>query len=978
MFVLLWYKISLKGVMFMFEIDTEVYPLLVQYTTPVKKPVRPIVGRDLQMKQALAAFVRPELCNVLLIAPAGSGKTAFVQGLAQRDSKHIYLEVDLSKMISNLNDPNEMAAILKALFEQAANYSNAEDKPIVLFMDEFHQVVQLSDAAVEALKPLLADSGTRDIRVMVASTFEEFRKFISPNQALVERLQRIVLPEADKAMTVAILKDMAKTYNVASQFYNDSLFELIYEYTNRYIPANAQPRKSILILDAMVGWHRFDGSPMDKKLLTDVIEQSEGVHIDIHIDAHEVKEYLDSKVFAQKFATSSIEQRLNICAADLNDKTKPLSTMLFTGSSGTGKLIADYEPVPVYVDGNVRIKRHGDLKPGDIVFGRKGQPETVLGIFPHKDVKMYRVRLADGRTLDVGDEHLWTVYTSKQRQSHKGDYSKCKPFVMSTKEILSNGLWWNHINGGKKWKYYIPMNEAVQWDELDYAVDPYVLGVAIGDGCLTDSAFTISGNDPEIIDTVAKILGASGVHRNKGNYNHTFYLPADMGKSRYKLFQTRDVLSDARALYGCYSKDRRIPKKYMYGSIEQRWRLIQGLFDTDGTISADDRVRVTYSTFSKGLAEDISSVLFSLGVPNTINHYVRYRNNGSKERKLEEYTVRVKSTDEEKGRFFTLSRKLDILAKHKRSDKVRVRDFSMVGIADIKYIGKQSAQCIYVQDDEHLYQAGQYVVTHNTAVTKALAEKIFGSEKSMIRFDMTEYALADSLERFRDELTTRIWEKPHSIVLLDEIEKACSPVTRILLQVLDDGRLSDRNGRETSFQNCYIIMTTNAASEIYKTVADYGEDDEGTGTALREYGKLIRRSIRSTTGDNRFPPELLGRIDTIVPFNPLSRDTMKKIAEYKLKTLRSEVLKKHRVDVKYDMDKLVRYIVFDKSTTDSDAGGARAINSCIDTEVVVAVAKYINEHPYETKLFVGVEGDLQIDNKDKLKSDAYIVVKGVR
>lgn len=528
--------------------------------------------------------------------------TAFVQGLAQRDSKHIYLEVDLSKMISNLNDPNEMAAILKALFEQAANYSNAEDKPIVLFMDEFHQVVQLSDAAVEALKPLLADSGTRDIRVMVASTFEEFRKFISPNQALVERLQRIVLPEADKAMTVAILKDMARVYNVSSQFYNDSLFELIYEYTNRYIPANAQPRKSILILDAMVGWHRFDGSPMDKKLLTDVIEQSEGVHIDIHIDAHDVKEYLDSKVFAQKFATAAIEQRLNICAADLNDKSKPLSTMLFSGSTGSGK----------------------------------------------------------------------------------------------------------------------------------------------------------------------------------------------------------------------------------------------------------------------------------------------------------------------------------------------------------------------------------------TQITKALAEKIFGSEKAMIRFDMTEYALPTSLERFRDELTTRIWEKPHSIVLLDEIEKACAPVTRILLQVLDDGRLSDRNGRETSFQNCYIIMTTNAASEIYKTVADYGEDDEGTGAALREYGKLIRRSIRSTTGDNRFPPELLGRIDTIVPFNPLSRDTMKKIAEYKLKTLRSEVLKKHRVDVKYDMDKLVRYIVFDKSTTDSDAGGARAINSCIDTEVVVAVAKYINEHPYETKLFVGVEGDLQIDNKDKLKSDAYIVVKGVR
>lgn len=962
----------------MFEIDTEVYPLLVQYTTPVKKPVRPVIGRDLQMKQTLAAFVRPELCNVLLIANPGSGKTAFVQGLAQRDNKHIYLEVDLSKMISNLNDPNEMAAILKALFEQAANYSNAEDKPIVLFMDEFHQVVQLSDAAVEALKPLLADSGTRDIRVMVASTFEEFRKFISPNQALVERLQRIVLPEADKAMTVAILKDMAKTYNVSSQFYNDSIFELIYEYTNRYIPANAQPRKSILILDAMVGWHRFDGSPMDKKLLTDVIEQSEGVHIDIHIDAHEVKEYLDSKVFAQKFATSSIEQRLNICAADLNDKTKPLSTMLFTGSSGTGKLIADYEPVPVYVDGNVRIKRHGDLKPGDVVFGRKGQPETVLGIFPHKDVDMYRVHLADGRTLDVGDEHLWGVYTDKQRYVYNNKYLDCKSRIMTTKKLLDNGLYYNHDNRHKKLKYYIPMNEAVQWNELDYGVDPYVLGVAIGDGCLRERIFTISSNDDEIINKVEKLLGAIGVYNHERNYGHNFYLPPDMCTSKRKLFQTKDVLFDAPELVDCYSKDRRIPKKYMYGSVEQRWRLIQGLFDTDGSISSDDRIRVTYSTFSKGLAEDISSVLFSLGVPNTISHYVRYRKDGVHERKQEEYTVRVKSRDDEKSRFFTLTRKLDVLAAHTRIDKVRVKDFAMVGISKIEYIGKQSAQCIYVQDDEHLYLAGQYVVTHNTAVTKALAEKIFGSEKSMIRFDMTEYAMPESLERFRDELTTRIWEKPHSIVLLDEIEKACAPVTRILLQVLDDGRLSDRNGRETSFQNCYIIMTTNAASEIYKTVADYGEDDEGTGVALREYGKLIRRSIRSTTGDNRFPPELLGRIDTIVPFNPLSRETMKKIAEYKLKTLRSEVLKKHRVDVKYDMDKLVRYIVFDKSTTDSDAGGARAINSCIDTEVVVAVAKYINEHPYETKLFVGVEGDLQIDNKDKLKSDAYIVVKGVR
>mgnify|MGYP002800233003 CR=1 FL=1 len=127
-----------------------------------------------------------------------------------------------------------------------------EGQEIVLFIDEFHQVVQLSAAAVEALKPLLADSGTRGIRVIAATTLEEFIQFISPNQPLVERLQRINVPEPDEDATVEILRNMSKTYGVDNQFYDDHVFHMIYEYTNRYIPANSQPRKSIKVLDAMV------------------------------------------------------------------------------------------------------------------------------------------------------------------------------------------------------------------------------------------------------------------------------------------------------------------------------------------------------------------------------------------------------------------------------------------------------------------------------------------------------------------------------------------------------------------------------------------------------------------------------------------------------------------------------------------------------------------------------------------------------
>lgn len=575
----------------------EKYPFLNQYTSPVKKAERDIIGRDKEMKQVLASLMRPELCNVMLLADAGCGKTALVQGTMLQDTARLYLEVDLSKMIAELNDVNEMATKLKTLFEEAAVYSHDEEQELVLFIDEFHQIVQLSAAAVEALKPLLADSGTRGVRVIAATTYEEFRKFISPNQPLVERLQRINLRQPGKEMTVAILKGMATKYGVDNQFYNDSIYEMIYEYTNRYVPASSQPRKSLLILDSMIGWYKAYGRKMDMSLLADVIYESVGVNVTFRVDAKTIKQELDKHVFAQEFATSMIEQRLQIAVADLNDSSKPMSTFLFTGATGVGK----------------------------------------------------------------------------------------------------------------------------------------------------------------------------------------------------------------------------------------------------------------------------------------------------------------------------------------------------------------------------------------TEVTKQLARILFEDTRNLIRFDMTEYANSDSLERFRKELTSRVWERPYSIVLLDEIEKSCAEVTRILLQVLDDGRLSDANNREVSFQNCYIILTTNAGSEIYDNISQYAVDDTGSGKQMKRYNKLIRRSISQTTGDNRFPPELLGRIDTIVPFQPLSEATMEKIVLSKIRALKKEVYQKHNVDLNVHK-KVIQYLVKDNMDTQASSGGARVVMSKLEEEVTTAVARFINLHPEVSRVGVVVEGNMASDDKKRLESDAYIKV----
>jgi ATP-dependent Clp protease ATP-binding subunit ClpA len=275
--------------------------------------------------------------------------------------------------------------------------------------------------------------------------------------------------------------------------------------------------------------------------------------------------------------------------------------------------------------------------------------------------------------------------------------------------------------------------------------------------------------------------------------------------------------------------------------------------------------------------------------------------------------------------------------------------------------------------------ASSFLFTGSTGVgkselTKQLAKLMFGDvNKHLIRFDMSEYARDDSLDLFRMELTSRVWHTSHAVLLLDEIEKASPLVTRMLLQVLDDGRLSDANGRQVSFLNTYIVLTTNAGSEIYETIAQYNADDTGSGKQLMEKMKEIRRSIVSTQGDNRFPPELLGRIDAIVPFQPLSRETQRTIVMSKLRGFVQEVLSKHGTRVLV-AERVIEYLVEDKGDTDSNAGGARAAIARMTDEVATAVAAFINQFPGERALQVDIRGVLKSEDKDLLKSDAEVVV----
>jgi ATP-dependent Clp protease ATP-binding subunit ClpB len=176
-----------------------------------------------------------------------------------------------------------------------------------------------------------------------------------------------------------------------------------------------------------------------------------------------------------------------------------------------------------------------------------------------------------------------------------------------------------------------------------------------------------------------------------------------------------------------------------------------------------------------------------------------------------------------------------------------------------------------------------------TELARALAEFLFDDERAMVRLDMSEYMEKHTVSRLigappgyvgyeeGGQLTEAIKRRSYSVILLDEIEKAHPDVFNVLLQVLDDGRLTDGKGRTVDFRNCLIIMTSNLGSLVIK---EFSQDYE---TMQREILKILESSFR---------PEFLNRVDEIVIFRSLARGTLLQIVDLQLELLRRRLEEK--------------------------------------------------------------------------------------
>ena len=219
-----------------------------------------------------------------------------------------------------------------------------------------------------------------------------------------------------------------------------------------------------------------------------------------------------------------------------------------------------------------------------------------------------------------------------------------------------------------------------------------------------------------------------------------------------------------------------------------------------------------------------------------------------------------------------------------------------------------------------------------TELAKTLAESLFDSERSMIRIDMSEYMEKHSVARLigappgyvgyeeGGQLTEAVRRQPYSVILLDEIEKAHRDVFNVLLQILDDGRLTDGKGRVVNFKNTVIIMTSNLGShEILNK--DYEEAEAAVKEILKDY----------------FRPEFLNRVDDIVVFKALAKEQVREIADLMLKNLNERVSKQVKITLSWD-DEVLHYL--------SDEGyepnfGARPLRRLLTRVVETELSKAI-------------------------------------
>jgi hypothetical protein len=366
----------------------------------------------------------------------------------------------------------------------------------------------------------------------------------------------------------------------------------------------------------------------------------------------------------------------------------PETDVLFGGSAGGGKVVKEGDRISTPFG----WKRIEEVKVGDLVSSASGGVQKIIQLHPWIQYSPTRVRFSDGTFVDVHEDHLWQAWRARKSVKRHGE-KVCGEYSKEVVETRTLRTWLD-----KGYNPLIPVTQPVVYNTTTREKDrisPYLLGVLLGDGCITTNQISISAHE----DDQPHLRKTLDVYEDDVVYKRQTI--------RFR-GQTRKWLETKLSLHGLLGKrssDKFIPPSYLYAPLSDRWELVRGLMDTDG-YSAPDKNGCYYTTISKQLSEDVTHLLRSLGCVVTVYSKLgKYRDSDGEVIECSlAYELYIKSR--KPADLFSLPRK----KVWNKEIEISKRVVSVEVIENEVVRGR----CITVSGVDGLYLTNDFIVTHNS------------------------------------------------------------------------------------------------------------------------------------------------------------------------------------------------------------------------------------------------------------------------
>lgn len=459
----------------------------------------------------------------------------------------------------------------------------------------------------------------------------------------------------------------------------------------------------------------------------------------------------------------------------------------------------------------------GEIAVGDIVRTPNNKEATVLQKFPQGEKPVYRITLHDGRTAEAGLEHLWKVIV-REDDARNSDYQ-----ILQTQDLIEA------LSEGKS--IYVPYTDPIEFEQQDLPLDPYALGLLLGDGGMSSGGVTFTSVDMELVDALETLLQQTddSIRIVRSEKDHRIVSDRKTGRET----QINKILRSLGLKYSI-SHTKFIPQIYKESTIRDRIAIVQGLMDTDGYVTRTGQTQ--YTTVSPQLAKDFAEIIYSLGGRcSTIR----------KENGYSGFFSLTFSLPINLGSPVRLSRKLKRYTDNTRQERRHL------SIKSIEFDRVEESSCIMLDSEDHLYLTDNYVITHNTFTVAKAAER--GAEESKQLFAKFRGSIGKSLSA----ILAFLWmHRENYVVLLDDADGFLTGSTDDVMNTLKAAMDTDEPMVSTGsphIRKNVAKMVGMSESERWSGALNFDTSrlHEGIVTAVDREGNVLAEEVLSDS-EQRF------------------------------------------------------------------------------------------------------------------------------